>query len=112
MNIQELQSNLKKSWSKETCYEPQRSMWSKDNPSLGQCFVTTLIVNDYFGGEILKAKSSSGISHYWNRLNGEDVDFTRSQFSNDEIFSEIVIVAREDLEENERYEALKARVES
>lgn len=102
----------KKAWSKETCYEPQQNAWNENNPAMGQCYVTALIVNDYFGGEIVKAKSSNGISHYWNKIEGKDIDLTRSQFPDDEIFSEEIIVARQNLSENERYAELKKKVGS
>ena len=102
---------LPQSWSRETCYEPQQKEWSSDNPSQGQCFVTTLLVNDYLGGEIKKAKSSSGVSHYWNRIDGEDIDFTRQQFPENEVFSDIHMVQRENIEENSRYNILKQKIQ-
>jgi hypothetical protein len=42
-----LKNILKKAWSKETSSVPDQ--WSKFNPALGQCAVTALAVNDYFG---------------------------------------------------------------
>ena len=50
MNLLDLEKALKKSWCKETSYCPNE--WNELNPSLGQCAITALIVNDYFG-EIL-----------------------------------------------------------
>ncbi len=41
-------SVLFKAWSIESS-----SQWTIKNPTKGQCGVTALIVNDYFGGEIL-----------------------------------------------------------
>lgn len=48
-------------------------------PSAGQCAVTALIVQDLFGGELLRVVNL-GTSHYWNRVHGFDVDLTRDQF--------------------------------
>lgn len=110
LSLEKLKEILQNSWSRETCYEPQQSEWYRENPAQGQCFVTALVVNDYFGGEIVKAKSSNGVSHYWNRIAGVDYDFTRSQFPEDEIFTEEKIVNRDDLRENERYLILKKTV--
>jgi hypothetical protein len=62
-------------WSKESS-----SKWSKENPANGQCGVTSLVVHDLFGGEILKTQTVGGW-HYYNRINGERYDFTESQFS-------------------------------
>lgn len=109
-DIYNLHEALEKSWSKKTCYEKQQNEWSSDNPALGQCFVTTLVANDHLGGEIVRAKSSSGVSHYWNRVGDEDIDFTREQFPENEVFTDTQIVQRENLKENSRYKILKERV--
>lgn len=111
MDIENLHEALKRAWSKETCYESIRDNWSSENSAYGQCYITTLIVNDYFGGEILKTKLLNGITHYWNLINGKEVDLTRSQFSPEEVIPSPVKLARKDLEENERYKLLKSRVE-
>jgi hypothetical protein len=57
--------NVFKSWSLESS-----SKWSENTPAKGQCGVTALVVNDIFGGEILKTKLSDGW-HFYNRINGE-----------------------------------------
>ena len=54
MTIEKLKEILQACWSKETCYPKQKENWNKNNPSLGQCAVTSLIVNDYFGVKIGK----------------------------------------------------------
>ena len=43
-------------WSKETCYPPQSKNWGKDRPYYGQCAVTSLIIQDYLGGDLLYNK--------------------------------------------------------
>ncbi|MGN7398584.1 YunG family protein [Cytobacillus praedii] len=55
------------------------SKWTEDNPAKGQCGVTALVVNDIFGGEILKTKLSGGW-HFYNSIDGKRYDFTKSQF--------------------------------
>ena len=42
---------LQKSWSLETS-----GKWKADNPACGQCGVTALLVEELFGGEILKTE--------------------------------------------------------
>ena len=79
MEIVELKKLLILSWTKETCYEGIKSEWNKGNPSLGQCAITSLIVNDFFGGKIMRCITSSG-SHYYNLINDEIVDLTVDQF--------------------------------
>jgi len=88
MDLQEIKELLEKSWRKETSADPEN--WTKENPAWGQCAITALVVQDFSGGELLRAsfKDVKGFefagSHYWNRLpNGEEVDLTRCQFPKD-----------------------------
>lgn len=81
ININRFENILKKAWSKESSYY---HTFDENNPALGQCAVTALVVNDYFGGEIVwcEAVQPDGqkISHYFNKINSDEVDLTRSQF--------------------------------
>lgn len=79
MDIKELKQLLMKSWDLETCSPGLRDKWSEENPSLGQCAVTTLIVNDFFEGKIMRCMTSSG-SHYYNLIDGKIFDLTIEQF--------------------------------
>ena len=67
------------SWSRETCYPTLQNQWSKFNPSLGQCAITSLVVNDFCGGQIMRCMVN-GISHYYNLINGHTIDLTVLQF--------------------------------
>ena len=74
---------VKKCWSTHTSSDPQN--WSYDNLSWGQCAVTALLVQDIFGGEIVRTNyilpDGERGSHYFNILqNGERVDLTIDQF--------------------------------
>jgi hypothetical protein len=78
MELSKLEEALKKSWAKDTCFPRCADDWTPENPAVGQCVITVLIVQDYFGGEIMHCKHHF---HYWNRLpDGRKVDFTREQF--------------------------------
>ncbi len=80
MEVSELKNLLMQSWSVETCAPGLRSEWNEENPSLGQCAITALIVNDYFGGKIMRCMASSG-SHYYNIIVDDSlVDLTVEQF--------------------------------
>jgi len=47
---------------------------------MGQCAVTALIVQDFFGGDLLRAAVGES-SHYWNRTSDHgEIDLTRDQF--------------------------------
>lgn len=82
MHLAELEKALQKSWSKETSYSPD--LWTVENPAMGQCAVSALVANDYLGGEIVWADAilpdGQKISHYFNLVDGNEVDLTRSQF--------------------------------
>lgn len=79
MNINELKQILIKSWSRVTCSPRLREKWSEENPSLGQCAITAMIVKDALGGKIMRCMTSTG-SHYYNIINDEIVDLTVEQF--------------------------------
>lgn len=79
MDIRELEEILRKSWSKETCSPGLKEIYSADNPSLGHCAITAMIVNDLFGGKIMRCMASTG-SHYYNLIDGKIVDLTVEQF--------------------------------
>lgn len=79
MEIQELKQLLTLSWEKETCSPGLQSEWKEEVSSLGQCAITSLIVNDFFGGKIMRCMASSG-SHYYNLIDNEIVDLTVEQF--------------------------------
>jgi len=63
--------------------------WTLDNPAKGQCNVTAVLVHDLFGGEILKTPLESG-AHFYNRIDGERMDFTASQFAEPISYADIV----------------------
>jgi hypothetical protein len=82
MMRENLKKALKKSWSRETSSDPNN--WTPENPAWGQCAVTALIVQDYFGGNLIRATvNERGVSsHYWNELpDGIETDLTQDQFS-------------------------------
>jgi|UniRef100_A0A7C1T0A3 hypothetical protein len=66
---------LTNAWSRETS-----SFWSLDNPARGQCGVTSLVVQDVFGGQISKPPLQQGL-HFYNLIDGHRFDFTSDQFS-------------------------------
>lgn len=62
------------SWSNETSEN-----WRADSPARGQCNVTALLLNELFGGDILKTPLPEG-DHFYNRIDGQRIDLTASQF--------------------------------
>lgn len=82
-SIEQLVSALHASWSRETCFEA--SEWSEDNPARGQCVASSLVVQEYLGGDLLRYEVSdtNGLEekHYCNILtDGTILDTTGSQY--------------------------------
>ncbi|MCY0386786.1 hypothetical protein OVY01_05960 [Robbsia sp. Bb-Pol-6] len=65
-------------WSGDTA-SPSEG-WSAANPARNHCGVTSLIVQDHFGGEILRTQTSGG-THFYNLVDGRKWDLTVSQFA-------------------------------
>lgn len=114
MKLEMMKALLLKAW----CAETAKGAWTAECPSLNQCAVTALVVQDYMGGELLRCKTVEGDSHYWNRLpDGEEVDLTEAQFSfiSDKPLKEGLVVRERDYvlsfpDTDARYQILKKRV--
>ena len=85
--IDQLLPALRRSWSRET--SAGATLWTPENPAWGQCAVTSLVVQDYFGGDIVWAVATppeeiepgvKDYSHYFNLIGGKELDLTREQF--------------------------------
>jgi hypothetical protein len=120
--IEEVIEALRSSWSADTSYDAAE--WTSDNPARGHCIVSSLILNDYFGGEFQKYKVHGDVTetHYANILwHGVCIDSTASQYDGLSVELRPVDVnlkghstCREKLLSDDatrmRYETLKARV--
>lgn len=114
LSLKTLSFALLNSWGADTA----KGEWREDIPSLNQCAVTALIVQDYFGGDLLRCPLNDGDSHYWNRTDyfGE-LDLTFQQFAytkQQDIMGETIVRNREYVlsfpDTKKRYEILKERV--
>lgn len=104
---------LQESWGTETgvTFDP-------DNPSKNQCAVTALVVQDFYGGQLLRGHIDN-IPHYWNRLpDGTSVDLTRQQFGDmagqlveDGVRTREYVLHAKNSTTNERYKELRRRVD-
>jgi hypothetical protein len=74
MDEKRIQEVLRRCWSSRTS-----TKWTAQNPAAGQCAVTALVINDQFGGRILKMKIGD-LWHFYNEIAGRRVDFTAEQF--------------------------------
>ncbi|MDQ8727235.1 hypothetical protein [Bradyrhizobium sp. LHD-71] len=92
------------SWSSMTSEQ-----WLASNPARGQCNVTALLLNEFFGGDILKTPLAEG-DHFYNRIDGRRIDLTESQFATPASYLDIDSDRDEALAGTSaaRYETLKA----
>lgn len=51
INLTKIVEALEASWGADTTLDP--SDWTADNLSRGQCIVSSLVIQDYFGGDLL-----------------------------------------------------------
>jgi hypothetical protein len=109
---------VRASWAEDTCDPSDLADWRPDNPARGQCGVTTLVLHDLFGGELVLgevqvAGERTGV-HYWNRFGaGVEIDLTREQFGAHERVVGATVVVRPPGQPRrcrEQYELLRKRV--
>ena len=84
VNIDLLLNALAASWANDSCFDA--SEWSSDNPALGQCVSSSLVVQDYMGGDLrrydITLPDGTHEKHYCNLLeDGTEVDTTRKQYT-------------------------------
>jgi hypothetical protein len=108
VSADQLLSLLRECWSIETS-----GQWLPENPARGQCNVTSLVVHDILGGEILKTQAPGGW-HFYNRIDGKRYDLTASQFAAPIPYADVASSRAEALAgtKAERYAALKIRVDA
>ncbi len=112
MSIEDIKNAMTECYSKDLCYHKVLDKWQENNKCFGMCAITSLIINDYFGGDICKIHVN-GISHYFNFINSDIIDLTSSQFSFNIDYSNMEIVDREKMlidDTKNRYNILKKRL--
>ncbi len=121
-NFIEISEALHNSWSAETS---RGGKATADNPARGQCVVSSLVVQDFFGGELRRVRvTGDGIDekHYFNVLkDGTRIDTTGSQYDDMVVrfeplpinFNSVTTVRDKVLDEDtsRRYALLRARVD-
>ncbi len=112
MNIENMQKVLLECYSKNLCYPKVQEGWSEFNKCFGMCAITSLVINDYFGGDICKIHVD-GICHYFNLVEDKIIDLTSSQFNHEIDYKDYQIVDRQKLltdDTKNRYNILKTRL--
>ena len=67
-------------WDEDTCAPRMRKDWSKENPTLGQCSITSFLVQDIYGGKVYGVPLPEGGVHCYNDVGGCVFDLTSEQF--------------------------------
>jgi hypothetical protein len=122
LTLSEIEAVLTASWAADTCSpdDAERTGWSPENPALGHCDITALLINDIFGGGLVLGRVYAGAEqqgyHWWNRLeSGLDLDLTRSQFQSGQSIVGAELVERPAEKPKRRYQEyllLRRRVEA
>lgn len=82
-----LAAAITRSWSPETTSTPDE--WGPDNPARGQCVPTSLVVQDYLGGDLERLATVHGgnrETHYRSIIGSQIVDLSRSQYPTEQTF--------------------------
>jgi len=82
MRLHDLDTRLRSVYAADTA-QPHNGVWTPDNPAKGHCAVVAMIVQEYFGGEIMRClvDDPEPIVHYYNKVGGRNIDLTWDQFS-------------------------------
>ncbi|MCR4633022.1 MAG: nucleoside triphosphate pyrophosphohydrolase family protein [Erysipelotrichaceae bacterium] len=102
-------------WSKQTCAPRMADGWTQENKTLGQCSITSFLVQDLIGGEVFGIRLNDGNFHCFNRIGDQDFDLTSEQFTETLDYSDVVKQDRQihfaKEEKYQRYLLLKRRLE-
>jgi len=78
--------------------------WTPAKPSWAQCDVTSYVAWEYLGGELVLGKvfldGEETEHHYWNRVDGNDIDLTREQFTDGQEVREVEVLTSNFIREN------------
>jgi 5'-nucleotidase len=82
-----LTTAIQQSWSLDTSSTPDE--WTPDDTARGQCVPTSLVVQDYLGGELERLATNyhdMRETHYRNVVGNQIIDLSRSQYPADQLF--------------------------
>jgi hypothetical protein len=92
---------IRSSWCAATIAEGD---WDTGNPARGQCEPSSFVAWRYLGGDLVLGRVLVGGEqvehHYWNRINGQDLDLTQEQFGPEHIVEELRVLPNDFLTEN------------
>lgn len=103
-----------KVWCRQTCAPRMADDWNEDNRTLGQCSITSFLVQDLIGGEVYGIKLKDGNYHCFNVIGQKVFDLTSEQFKEKLDYSSAVPQERKTHfakeEKHQRYLLLKEKL--
>ena len=103
-------------WSEKTCAPRMAQDWSEGNKTLGQCSITSFLVQDLIGGEVYGIRLEDGNFHCFNVIDGRSFDLTSEQFKEKPDYSSAILQDRKvhfaKEEKYRRYLLLKEKLDA
>ena len=108
----DLYNRMNNIWCVFSCAPRYRDKWSEDNKTVGQCSITSFLVQDIFGGKVYGVPLPEGGFHCFNVIGDVEFDLTSEQFGEEKlVYSKDHEQSRQehfaDEGKKERYEYLK-----
>ena len=101
-------------WCRQTCAPRMADDWNEGNKTLGQCSITSFLVQDLIGGEVYGIKLKDGNYHCFNVIGQKAFDLTSEQFKEKLDYSSAVPQERKTHfakeEKHQRYLLLKEKL--
>ena len=102
-------------WCEKSCAPRLRGEWSEQNKTVGQCSITSFLVQDIFGGKVFGVPLAGGGVHCYNLVGGVRFDLTSEQFGGaplvyDDALEQSRAEHFADKEKESRYEFLKSEL--
>ena len=72
-------------WDINSCAPRLRVNWSKENNTVGQCSITSFLIQDIFGGEVYGVPLKEGGYHCFNKVGDSIFDLTSEQFGSEKL---------------------------
>ena len=82
-SVQKLYDAMSTIWCEYSCAPRYRSEWSEENKTLGQCSITSFLVQDIFGGKVYGVPREEGVFHCFNEVDGKMFDITSEQYGDE-----------------------------
>ena len=116
-NPREMYDLLSRCWGADTCAPRMRGDWSLGNITLGQCSITSFLVQDIFGGRVYGIPLPEGGYHCYNVVGDCVFDLTSEQFGDAKLVYDIDNeqfrdVHFADADKKARYELLKKKFDA